>query len=66
MLSSYLAAWLTGGARFWDNHACRGEVNGFCDGFYTLSWAPGLAVLLALTAALVVAAFAAFRRRDLI
>lgn len=66
MLSSYVGAWLTGEARFWDNHACLGDTSGFCDGMYTLSWVPGLVVLLGLTAALVVAAFAVFRRRDLI
>ncbi|MFG1655523.1 ABC transporter permease subunit [Micromonospora chersina] len=66
MLSSYLAAWLSGEARFWDNDACSGDIAGFCDGYYSLGWAPGLVVLLALTAALVVGAFTAFRRRDLI
>ncbi|WP_319461638.1 ABC transporter permease subunit [Micromonospora sp. RTP1Z1] len=66
MLSSYVGAWLTGEARFWDSRACLGDTSGFCDNMYTLSWAPGLAVLLGLTVALVVAAFAAFRRRDLI
>ncbi|SCL59181.1 ABC transporter permease subunit [Micromonospora chersina] len=66
MLSSYLAAWLSGEARFWDGSACDDGIGGFCDGFYTLGWAPGLVVLLGLTAALVVAAFAVFRRRDLI
>ncbi|WP_200211569.1 ABC transporter permease subunit [Micromonospora coerulea] len=66
MLSSYLSAWLTGEARFWDSHACGPDATGFCDSFYTLSWAPGLGVLLGLTAALVGAAFVAFRRRDLI
>ena len=66
MISSYVAAWLTGEAGFWDNHACRGDTAGFCDGFYTMSWKPGLVVLLGLAAVLVVAAFTAFRRRDLI
>ncbi|SCL20929.1 ABC-2 family transporter protein [Micromonospora rhizosphaerae] len=66
MISSYLIAWLSGEARFWDNHACRGDVAGYCDGMYTLSWAPGLAVLLSITVLLAVAAFGAFRRRDLI
>ncbi|RZU73833.1 ABC-type transport system involved in multi-copper enzyme maturation permease subunit [Micromonospora kangleipakensis] len=66
MLSSYVAAWLTGRAEFWDSHACRGDTSGFCDNVYTLGWASGLVILLGLTAALVVAAFTAFRRRDLI
>ncbi|MEU2611234.1 ABC transporter permease subunit [Micromonospora sp. NPDC007271] len=66
MLSSYLLAWLNGEARFWDNHACQGNFSGFCDGSYTLSWGPALAVLLGLTVLLVGGAFAAFRRRDLI
>ncbi|MET8907163.1 ABC transporter permease subunit [Micromonospora sp. NPDC004551] len=66
MLSSYLAAWLSGEARFWDNDACSGDIAGFCDGYYSLGWAPGLVVLLSLTAALTVVAFTAFRRRDLI
>ncbi|MGR6317693.1 ABC transporter permease [Micromonospora soli] len=66
MLSSYLAAWLTGEVRFWDGYACNGATTGFCDGFYRIGWAPGLVLLLALTGALVIAAFTAFRRRDLI
>ncbi|MFC4145642.1 ABC transporter permease subunit [Micromonospora mangrovi] len=66
MLSSYVGAWLSGEVRFVDRHACRGGVSDFCEGLYTLTWAPGLAVLLGLTAVLVVAAFTTFRRRDLI
>ncbi|WBB72443.1 ABC transporter permease subunit [Micromonospora sp. WMMD1128] len=66
MLSSYLGAWLAGEARFWDGNACRPGISGFCDGSYTLGWPSGLVVLLGLTAALVAAAFAVFRRRDLI
>ncbi|MCW3844772.1 ABC transporter permease, partial [Micromonospora yasonensis] len=66
MLSSYLAAWLSGEVQFWDRFACDGGDAGFCEGFYTIGWGAGLAVLLTLTAALVTAAFAAFRRRDLI
>jgi ABC-2 type transport system permease protein len=66
MLSTYLAAWLSGEVRFWDHLACDGEFGGFCEGFYVIGWGPGLAVLLALTVALVAGAFTAFRRRDLI
>lgn len=66
MLSSHLAAWLTGRAEFWDNRACAGVFDGSCDGFYALTWAPALVVLVTLTAALTAAAFALFRRRDLI
>lgn len=66
MLSSYAAAWLAGEAQFWDQYACNGGGQGFCESFYTIGWGAGLAVLLALTGALVVAAFTAFRRRDLI
>ncbi len=64
MLSSYVAAWLSGEVQFWDGYACGG--GGFCNGFYTIGWGAGLAVLLTLTVALVAAAFTAFRRRDLI
>ncbi|MFE9691412.1 ABC transporter permease subunit [Micromonospora sp. NPDC005806] len=66
MLSSYLVAWVSGEVRFWDGYACDGGSAGFCDGSYTVGWGTGLAVLLALTGALVAAAFTAFRRRDLI
>ncbi|GAA3744063.1 ABC transporter permease subunit [Micromonospora maritima] len=66
MLSSYLAAWLNGEVRFWDGNACSTGISGFCDGSYTLTWVSGMVVLLGLTAALVVAAFTVFRRRDLI
>ncbi|MFI7211858.1 ABC transporter permease subunit [Micromonospora maritima] len=66
MLSSYLAAWLNGEVRFWDGNACSTGISGFCDGSYTLTWVSGMVVLLGLTAALVVAAFTVFRRRDLL
>ncbi|MGC4896345.1 ABC transporter permease subunit [Micromonospora sp. DT31] len=66
MLSSYLAAWLTGGVRFWDGSGCTTGFDGFCDGSYTVTWMSGLVVLLALTGALVAGAFTVFRRRDLI
>ncbi|MCX4474059.1 ABC transporter permease [Micromonospora sp. NBC_01655] len=65
MLSTYLDAWLTGEARLADATMCQG-VSGYCDGSYQLGWGLGLAVLLALTGGLTMAAFAAFRRRDLI
>ncbi|NES14129.1 MULTISPECIES: ABC transporter permease subunit [Micromonospora] len=66
MLSSYLAAWLSGEVHFWDRFACDGESAGFCDGSYAIGWGAGLAVLLTLAAVLVAAAFTTFRRRDLI
>lgn len=66
MLSSYVAAWLSGEVHFWDRFACSGASGGFCEGYYAIGWGSGLVVLLALTAALVAAAFTAFRRRDLI
>ena len=66
MLSSHLAAWLSGEVRLWDNNACGPGISGYCDGSYTLTWTSGLVVLLGLTGALVAAAFTVFRRRDLI
>ncbi|MEG3635570.1 ABC transporter permease [Micromonospora palythoicola] len=66
MLASYVGAWLAGEVRFWDSNACRTVVDSFCDGSYTLTWQPALAVLLLLTAGLSASAFAIFRRRDLI
>ncbi|MCO1599653.1 ABC transporter permease subunit [Micromonospora sp. RHAY321] len=68
MLSSYIGAWLTGEARFYDSQICRGDTagGGYCEGFYSLTWAPSLLVLLLLTGGLTAAAFAVFRRRDLI
>ncbi|MCZ7420528.1 MULTISPECIES: ABC transporter permease [unclassified Micromonospora] len=66
MLASYVGAWLAGEVRFWDSTACRTVVDSFCDGSYTLTWQPALAVLLLLTAGLSASAFAIFRRRDLI
>ncbi|MBQ1052684.1 ABC transporter permease subunit [Micromonospora sp. C51] len=66
MLGSYVGAWLAGEVRFWDSTACRTVTDGYCDGSYTLTWQPALAVLLLLTAGLTAAAFALFRRRDLI
>ncbi|GIJ78363.1 ABC-type transport system involved in multi-copper enzyme maturation, permease component [Micromonospora phaseoli] len=66
MLSSYVSVWLAGEVGFWDNNACAGPVTGYCDGSYTLTWQPAMAVLLLLTAGLTAAAFTLFRRRDLI
>lgn len=65
MLSSYVGAWMAGPVQFWDRHACRGDVIGYCDGSYTIGWPAGLAVLLAVTALCVGAAFTNFHRRDL-
>ncbi|MFR9775936.1 ABC transporter permease subunit [Micromonospora sp. MS34] len=65
MLSSYVAAWLSGEVRFWDRFACDAG-SGFCDGTYAIGWPAGLAVLLTLAVGLVAAAFTTFRRRDLI
>ncbi|SBT52868.1 ABC transporter permease subunit [Micromonospora auratinigra] len=65
-LSSYVAAWLNGGVRFWDRLACGGNSGEFCEGYYSLSMGAGLVVLLTLTVGLVAVAFTAFRRRDLI
>ncbi|MEU7590799.1 ABC transporter permease subunit [Micromonospora sp. NPDC049230] len=64
MLSSHIGAWLTGKAEFWDARQCSGAGN--CDGYYTLTWGPSLLVLLVLTGGLTAAAFAVFRRRDLL
>nr|WP_269440775.1 ABC transporter permease subunit [Micromonospora tarapacensis] len=66
MLASYVGAWLAGEIDLWDSNACAGPVTGYCDGGYTLTWQPALAVLLLLTAGVTAAAFATFRRRDLI
>jgi hypothetical protein len=66
MLSSHIGAWLSGEARFWDPQLCRDSSGGTsCEGFYSLTWGPSLAVLLAITGGLTVLAFAVFRRRDL-
>lgn len=67
MLSTYVGAWLTGELQLTDNQACR-RAAGFdiCDGTYTITWLPALLVLLALAGAVTAAAFAVFRRRDLI
>ncbi|WP_433316539.1 ABC transporter permease subunit [Micromonospora sp. CA-269861] len=66
MLSSHIGAWLNGGARFYEEQLCVGSSGPYCDGFYTISWGTSLLVLLVLTGGLTAAAFAVFRRRDLI
>ncbi|WP_405426679.1 ABC transporter permease subunit [Micromonospora sp. NBC_00617] len=66
MLSSHIGAWLTGEARFWDPQLCYNSTGAFCDGLYTLTWRPALAVLLLLAGGLTAAAFTVFRRRDLV
>ncbi|KAB1939286.1 ABC transporter permease subunit [Micromonospora sp. ALFpr18c] len=67
MLSSHIGAWLTGEARFWDPQLCANSRPGvYCEGFYSLTWVPALLVLLMITGGLAAAAFAVFRRRDLI
>jgi hypothetical protein len=66
MLSSHITAWLTGRTEFFDNRICAGSETRYCEGFYALTWGPSLLVLLALAGMLTVAAFAVFRRRDLI
>ncbi|MDH6465271.1 ABC-2 type transport system permease protein [Micromonospora sp. A200] len=67
MLSTYIGAWLTGRMELYDDHAClNSSAFDICDGRYTITWAPALLVLLALAGAVTAAAFAVFRRRDLI
>ena len=63
MLASYVGAWLAGELTFYDSSGCTGY--GHC-GNYTLTGGSALAVLMLLTAGLTAAAFAVFRRRDLI
>ncbi|MET7947512.1 ABC transporter permease subunit [Micromonospora sp. NPDC005324] len=66
MLSSHIGAWLNGGARFYDERLCTGSAGRNCDAFYTITWEASLLVLLVLAGGLTAAAFAVFRRRDLI
>lgn len=66
MLSTHLGVWMAGRGQFWDRSACTGDVVGYCgDEWYTLHWPTSLAVLLAVTAVCVGAAFLTFQRRDL-
>lgn len=65
MLSTYLGAWMAGRIDLWDRSGCGGDVAGFCDPRYTVTWVYALVVLLGVLAAFVGAAFYAFRRRDL-
>lgn len=67
MLSSHISAWLSGRTRFYDPQVCAGSTGtGYCESFYSLNWPTALLVLLVLTGGLTAAAFAVFRRRDLI
>ncbi|MGC5021179.1 ABC transporter permease subunit [Micromonospora sp. DT47] len=67
MLSSYLIAWLRGRVEFWDNSLGCSADSPFCGGgSYAITWGPALLVLLLLTGAVTAAAFAVFRRRDLL
>ncbi|MBG6102647.1 MULTISPECIES: ABC transporter permease subunit [Micromonospora] len=66
MLSSHIGAWLNGGARFYDERLCTGGPGLNCDPFYTITSGASLLVLLVLAGGLTAAAFAVFRRRDLI
>lgn len=66
MLSSHIGAWLNGGARFYDERLCTGGPGLNCNPFYTITSGASLLVLLVLTGGLTAAAFAVFRRRDLI
>ncbi|GGL87766.1 MULTISPECIES: ABC transporter permease subunit [Micromonospora] len=63
MLSSHLIAWLTGRYAFWGEMVCGPDG---CTGEFVLTARTALVVLLGLTGGLCLAAFAAFRRRDLI
>lgn len=66
MLSTHIGVWMAGQGRFWDRSACPGDSVLYCDNeWYTLHWPTSLAVLLAVTAVCVGAAFLTFRRRDL-
>ncbi|HEX5598433.1 MAG TPA: ABC transporter permease [Micromonosporaceae bacterium] len=62
MLSTYLAAWMTGSVNLWGSIECD---TGFCSSMQTLTWRHAAAVFGVLFVGSVVAAFANFRRRDL-
>ncbi|SCE67370.1 ABC transporter permease subunit [Micromonospora mirobrigensis] len=64
VLSSYVGAWLNGRIQFSTDVVCYGRSD--CSGVWSLTAAESLPVLLTVAAVLVVAAFAVFRRRDLI
>jgi len=63
MLSTYVAAWMSGKLDLWDSASCVGSAP--CDGRYTITWLPALIVLLVVVGGCVGAAFANFRQRDL-
>ncbi|GAB2917125.1 hypothetical protein GCM10027280_00160 [Micromonospora polyrhachis] len=63
MLSTYVAAWMSGKLDLWDSASCVGL--GSCDGRYTITWLSALIVLLVVVGGCVGAAFASFRQRDL-
>lgn len=65
MLSTYLGAWVDGSVTLFDRRACQGVFTQTCDSAYTITWAQAGIVLTVLVAALVIAAFATFRGRDL-
>lgn len=65
MLSSYLGAWLEGEIWLHDPLSCRRDTLGVCDGSYVINWQTAAAVLALLTAGVLLAAIADFRRRDL-
>lgn len=65
MISTYIAAWMSGAVHLWDRHACTGTEFALCDAEYALTWVHAAAVLSVVFVGFVVVAFANFRRRDL-
>ncbi|WP_434743107.1 ABC transporter permease subunit [Micromonospora sp. SH-82] len=63
MLTSHVGAWLNGRVEFWDGADCGPHG---CVGSYEITSGPALVVLLGVAGVLCAAAFALFRRRDLI